>query len=131
MKILTNKIFIIISTIIVFISIITAANSGLGSSIFSFVKYIPGQDKTAHFILFGVITIIIIIATNYRTVKVYKYNIYWGAILVWFVASFEEVSQVWVDNRSFDFIDLLVDSLGIIVSHLLLKILLSSNRKNT
>lgn len=99
--------YFIIAIAIFFISIITIANSTIGVDVFSFVKYVPGGDKTLHFMLFGTMTLILTLALNVKP--------YIVSTLIFIIAFIEEVSQIWVESRTFDYMDLMADFMGIVI----------------
>ena len=93
--------------------IIYLANTGGNSIFFDLVRSIPNGDKFGHAGLFGFLTLIIIIASKYRSFKLGKLNIYYGVIVVIPFIIGEELSQAFIASRTFDFVDIVADFIGV------------------
>ena len=96
--------------------IIYLANTGGSSIFFDFVRSIPNGDKLGHLGLFGFLTLVAITGLRFRTLSCGKFNIYYGAVLVMLFVVGEEMSQAFIPSRTFDFIDLAADSVGIFLA---------------
>ena len=94
--------------------IIFQANIGSKNIFFDLVHLIPYGDKLGHFILYGTLSILTTIAFNYKCCLIMSYRVPIGAILVLVIAIVEEVSQIFLSNRTFDMIDISADIAGII-----------------
>jgi VanZ family protein len=95
--------------------IIFQANTGRNNIIFELVNVIPYGDKISHFILYGTLSLLTVIALNYRCIKIKRLSIPLGAIVVLFVAILEEITQLFVSNRTFEIADISADIAGIFV----------------
>ena len=117
--------FIIMFSLIIFI-----ADSEDGMKIFSFVRNIPGGDKSGHFVVFALFAIVVNLFLDFRYVSIKKKKILLGSVIVFFIASIEELSQIWIPNRTFDLVDLFADSMGILLVSLLTKKRLGTDANN-
>lgn len=81
--------------------------------IFSPIRSIPFGDKIGHFLLMGGLSFLINLSLRCRTVAVRSRRMLLGTTIVILVVTLEEVSQLFVQYRSFDLVDLLFDYLGI------------------
>jgi hypothetical protein len=95
--------------------IIFQANSGSKNIFFDLVDLIPYGDKLGHFILYGTLSILTTIAFNYKYLLVISYRLPIGAIIVLVIAIVEEVSQIFLSNRTFDMVDISADIAGIFI----------------
>ena len=93
--------------------IIYLANTGGNSIFFDLVRSIPNGDKFGHAGLFGFLTLIIIIASKYLSFKLGKLNIYYGVMVVIPLIIGEELSQAFIASRTFDFVDIVADFIGV------------------
>ena len=118
-KIMFRKIFIHITTIsfILFLGfIIYAANARIDFFVFKALKYIPLSDKLGHFGLVGLLTFLVNLSLKHKIIGFFRLNIYLGSIIVFCLFTFEESSQVWINNRTFDLVDLAFNYLGIAIA---------------
>ncbi len=100
--------------------IIYLANTGQRSVFFDLVRAIPYGDKLGHFVLFGTLTALAVMATGFKKVSVGKAQLFLAVPIVSAVVLLEELSQGFFATRTFDLMDLLFDGLGIAVATLLL-----------
>jgi VanZ family protein len=96
--------------------IIYLANTGGGSVFFDFVRVLPYGDKLGHAGLFGFLTLVTIVALKYRCLQLGKLRIYSGVVAVVLFVVCEEISQVFISSRTFDFTDLTADMAGILLA---------------
>jgi len=75
---------------------------------------VPFGDKIGHFLLFGTLALLINKALNFRIVRKWNLRFYFGSVIVLTFAICEEFTQLAFDNRTFDFVDMLFDVLGVI-----------------
>lgn len=95
--------------------IIYTADTG-GTIIFTrMIKFLPYPDKWGHFMLFGVLSLLINMALQYQRISVFNKRIYLGTLLVSVFAFLEELSQGFLATRSLDHLDLLADAFGILL----------------
>ena len=93
--------------------IIYLANTGGNSIFFDFVRTLPYGDKLGHASLFGFLTLVAVIGLRFRSLKLGKLRIYYGVAAVVLFVVCEELSQAFIPSRTFDFIDLVADMVGI------------------
>ena len=94
-------------------SVIYQANTGKENLLFELVGAIPYGDKLGHFILFGTLTYLAIIASHYRTLKIMQLNSYVSVAMIVVFVVIEELSQLFIASRTFDLSDLAMDFFGI------------------
>jgi VanZ family protein len=95
--------------------IIVQANNGSSSIFFDLVHLIPYGDKLGHFILYGTLSLLTVIAFNYKCWLVLNYRLPIGAIIILLIAIMEEVTQLFLSNRAFDMADISADIAGIFI----------------
>ncbi|WP_299588329.1 VanZ family protein [uncultured Microbulbifer sp.] len=98
--------------------IIYLANTASNSICFDLVKAIPYGDKFGHIFLFGLLAFLAIVASRFRTFKLNALKIYYGTLGVLIFALTEEASQAFLPSRTFDFLDLGADLIGIALASL-------------
>lgn len=96
------------------ILIIFLANSGALHSVIKPLQQIPYFDKWGHFFLVGMLAFVVNIALSLRTIKLFKFKLLLGSLIVAVIMTLEEFSQAFVSSRTFDLIDLTADYVGII-----------------
>ena len=101
--------------------VIYMANAGQSSVFFDFVAAIPYGDKVGHAGLFGTLTFLAVLASRFAGWKAYNTKLYFGAIAVTLFVIGEEISQVFIPSRTFDFTDLSADAVGILLAALVLR----------
>jgi len=109
------KIFTVFSLLffIFILWIIYLADTGQNSRFFELIHGVPFGDKIGHFILYGVLTFGVVVATRFRVRKIASFTIFSGALYVTVFAVVEEVSQQFFAIRTLDGVDLFADGLGI------------------
>lgn len=90
------------------------ADDGHYNFIFAWIRGIPGGDKVGHFCLMGGLAFVVNFALGLRTFKVAKKSFLLGSAIVGTLVTLEEISQAWFPSRTFDFVDLTFDFLGIL-----------------
>ncbi len=93
--------------------IIYMADSGLGEPFFALVRRIPAGDKIGHFFLMGMLSFLVNISMSASKIRVFSFDILKGSLIIWVLVTLEEISQVFLQSRSFSFIDLACDYCGI------------------
>ena len=82
-----------------FILIVVAlANVGLVYEVFPFIKSVPGQDKTGHFILMGIMAFLANLSLRGRWVECYRVRLYLGSLIVLICVVAEEFFQLYNDR---------------------------------
>ncbi|MBU2930035.1 VanZ family protein [Winogradskyella psychrotolerans] len=104
---------IAIVCLVFIIWIIYSADSGKQNVFFNITDMIPFGDKIGHFFLFGILTLVVNIALQFKQFK-YWQKVPLGTLLVLVFVILEELSQGYFPNRTFDIMDLIADGLGIL-----------------
>ncbi|MGB7925300.1 MAG: VanZ family protein [Pyrinomonadaceae bacterium] len=81
--------------------------------LFRFIRNTPYGDKAGHFILMGLFSLLLNLALSCKTIKLWRFNLLMGSLIVALVVTLEEFSQIFIRYRSFDLVDLLFDYAGI------------------
>jgi polysaccharide biosynthesis protein VpsQ len=100
--------------ILILVGIIVLADIN-GTSYFMFMHYIPYGDKVGHFVLMGMFSLMLNLALRARTIRIWRLNYLLGSLIVAVLVLIEEISQIFVGGRTFDFGDLLSDYAGVLV----------------
>jgi VanZ family protein len=93
--------------------IICLADRADGQFIFTWIRAIPGGDKVGHLVLIGGLAFVVNYALVWRQIKLAGWNVLAGSFVVLVLATLEEASQLLLKTRSFDWLDLFFDYLGI------------------
>ena len=105
---------IIAAAFFVFIlSLTSLANAGYDCALFNSVRSLPHGDKLTHFLLFGLLTLMLNHALRFQTISFARIKLYAGTTAVAIFVLAEEFSQIYFPSRSFDLRDLAADSAGI------------------
>lgn len=96
--------------------IIFLADSGSSSIFFDFIRTLLYGDKFGHAGLFGLLTVLSIVAFKFKSFGVGKVKVYYGFVLVLLFAVVEELSQIFFPSRTFDLADLAADMAGMFVA---------------
>lgn len=75
----------------------------------------PGGDKICHFFLMGTMAMLANMSFYGAAIPFGRRRIFLGSALVFLFVAGEEFSQLYVEGRSFDWVDLTADVLGIMV----------------
>jgi VanZ family protein len=81
----------------------------------NFVGSIPYGDKLGHFLLMGGFSFLLNLVLNARTFRIWKFSYLLGSLIVLVIVTIEELSQMFVAGRTFDWSDLVFDFLGIFI----------------
>jgi VanZ family protein len=74
---------------------------------------LPYGDKIGHFFLMGTFSLLVNLALEARTVRFGRFTPLLGTLIVLLLVTLEEISQNWVDTRTFSLLDLAFDWAGI------------------
>jgi VanZ family protein len=88
--------------------IIFLADAGYAIEMFSALQD-AGLDKVGHFALIGMLAYFLNVSLGCRTWR----GLLLGSAIVFVAATAEEISQVWIENRHCDLLDLAADYAGI------------------
>lgn len=108
------KILLVVYVFVLAVIIFIASQKGT-RYLLNFVGNIPYGDKLGHFFLMGGFSFLLNLVLNARTFKLWKLNYLLGSLIVLIVVTIEEISQIFVAGRTFDWSDLVFDYLGIFV----------------
>lgn len=89
--------------------VIYQANTNPHSSLFKSIKLFPNSDKLGHFILFGILTLSINLAFQFKSYR----RVYLGTLIVSIFVLIEEATQYFIPTRTMSIIDLIADGVGI------------------
>jgi VanZ family protein len=95
--------------------VIALANEGELGVLAVIVHELPYTDKMGHFILMGLLAFFINLSLKCSTISIWNSNFLKGSIIIFILVTLEEVSQLLVETRTFDLMDLVADYLGIFV----------------
>jgi len=114
MKNARMKIFLIVYIFILAFIIFIASQKGT-RYLLNFVGNIPYGDKLGHFLLMGGFSFLLNLVLNARTFRIWKFSYLLGSLIVLVIVTIEELSQMFVAGRTFDWSDLVFDFLGIFI----------------
>lgn len=103
----------ILFALLIILIIILADTGGLG--FLRFLNRIPYGDKLGHFVLYGILTLLLDLAL-YRSLPLLDRRLLSlrTALILALLIGLEEFSQQYFPNRSFDLVDLAFSYLGVI-----------------
>jgi polysaccharide biosynthesis protein VpsQ len=94
-------------------SLIWLADTGQGRWFFSLAALIPGGDKTGHFVLFGMLAFLVKLVLRATVIRCGMVTVLLSSLIVMVFVISEEVSQLFFVTRTFEFLDISADLLGI------------------
>ncbi|NDJ78220.1 MAG: trypsin [Chloroflexi bacterium] len=95
--------------------VVIVADLGWGVILFTFLDWVPGGDKTGHFLLMGMLSLLVNISLGAARVERSPVPVLRGSLLVTVLVTLEEFSQLWLAARGFSLLDLAADYAGILV----------------
>ena len=100
----------------VFLAVVVyCADSRAHLQVFSFIRSVPGGDKSGHFLLMGGFTFLLNLSLSCRVVRIAGKPFLIGSIVALTLIFVEELSQRFIPYRTFDLLDLAADYLGVLV----------------
>jgi polysaccharide biosynthesis protein VpsQ len=99
--------------LLLIVGIIVADDFGRLRSIINLVTAVPSGDKYGHAIFIGTLAFLLNYALAGRMVKIGRHKILWGCVIVAVTITAEEISQIWIPSRTFDWGDLAANYFGI------------------
>lgn len=96
--------------------IVYTANTGGSFGLFSLGLKLPYGDKLGHFSLFGAFTFVLILGSNFHQSKYKSTQFYTVLPFVIAAITLEEFSQIFIERRNFDLLDLAADGLGLLAA---------------
>lgn len=106
------KIILFVYVFVIAVIIFLADRKGT-RYLLNFVGNIPYGDKLGHFCLMGGFSFLLNLVLKAKTIKFWKIEFLSGSLIVLVVVTIEEISQIFISGRSFDWSDLVFDFLGI------------------
>jgi len=105
--------FAVVAFILLLTTLLYIANTQ-GTGVFNGITgVIPYGDKVGHCLLYGLLTWVMIVFTKHKVFAVKSVAIYWGTAITFAFTSIEEGSQLFLSTRTFDWMDLLANAIGI------------------
>ncbi|WP_069470322.1 VanZ family protein [Candidatus Marithrix sp. Canyon 246] len=95
--------------------VIALANQGELGILAVIVYEVPYTDKLGHFILMGLLAFFLNLSLKCSTISILNSTFLKGSIIILILVTLEEISQLLVETRTFDLMDLFADYLGIFV----------------
>ena len=99
--------------------LIHVANTGGHNILLDFANDIPNGDKIGHFFLMGILAYLVNLLLECKSFKIGGLSLLKGSIIVGFCVIVEEFTQQFIPTRTFSYLDLLSDFLGILVFSLI------------
>jgi len=100
----------------IFISfIIYLADTANYNFAFRVIGHIPNGDKLMHGLLYGVMALLLNYGLNFKSKKIFGFNMQMGAIIVLTFAGLEEITQHWLPSRTCDIFDFVADTVGVVL----------------
>ncbi len=100
---------------LVLAGIVAIANLGYGAALFSLAHSVPYGDEICHFILMGLFSFFVNMAFSASRFRILSLNVLKGSFIVWAIVTVEEISQLFLQHRTFSVGDLMSDYAGILV----------------
>ena len=95
------------------VTLICLADAGRGGRLFLLVSHVPAGDKLGHVFLFGILALLTNAALGGSRMQWGSVSILKGSLFVLIPTVLEEFSQLCFRSRTFDWLDLLADGIGI------------------
>lgn len=93
--------------------VIYDADKGNYNVFIEFGRILPHSDKFFHALLYGLLAYFTNMALDLKRVKIKRFNILLGALIVTVFALGEEITQIPIATRNFDLLDIMSDLIGI------------------
>ena len=94
--------------------IIHVANTGGSNIILQTVHDIPAGDKLGHFFVMGTFAYLVNLLLACQTFKLGRFRVLNGSVIVLVCVVLEEMTHMFIRTRTFSYLDLLSDFLGIV-----------------
>ena len=104
--------------------VIWSATTEHPSIFFRIIDQAPWGDKLSHFLLVGLLTLLVNLSFRNRRISIGSRAWLLGSVLVMIVITLEELSQSLIPSRELDAMDLLANYLGVIVFGYVAKVLM-------
>lgn len=93
--------------------IVLLADNRQYHGLFDGIRRMPSGDKLGHFLLMGLLSFLLNVSFDCRTVRLFGRPLLLGGLVACAAVTLEEFSQIFVRYRTFDPLDLLFDYAGI------------------
>lgn len=97
------------------IGIIVLANRGGLEPYFGFLSWVPFGDKIGHFLLMGIMSLLVNLSFLAKRIRLGGLNFLLGSAIVIALVTAEELSQAFLPNRSLSLSDWMADIAGILL----------------
>lgn len=94
--------------------IISAANTKTNNGLLSFSGGVPYGDKIGHFLVMGLLSLLVNLLLNSRRQSIGKRKFLLGSLIVAGIVTAEEFTQIFIPSRTFSPFDLVADYAGIL-----------------
>lgn len=101
--------------VLLFLWIIYQADTGNNKDVFNLLEQIKYGDKYAHFLFFGVASLLLNLILKLRCIQVLGLKLYAGSCAVLLFSILEEMSQGLTPHRNLDELDIMANSMGVLV----------------
>lgn len=101
--------------IILIVAIIFIADMEQYRHLLQPIRGIPYGDKISHFLLMGLLALLVNLSFSCSRVKVFGIHFLKGSLIVTAIVTIEEFSQLFFKYRTFDLVDLFSDYMGILL----------------
>ena len=115
MKVLNIRLLFPLSFFIFIAFIIYLADTADHNFAFRLIGNIPYGDKFMHGLLYGVMALLLNYGLNFKSKKIFGFNMQIGAIIVLTFAGLEEITQYWLPSRTCDVFDFVADTVGVVL----------------
>ena len=121
MRLLNLRVLLPLSFFLFIGFIIYLADTANYNFAFRMIGAIPNGDKLMHALLYGLMAVFLNYGLNFKSYKIWGFNMQMGAIIVLTFAGLEEISQYWLPSRTCDIVDFVADTIGVIIFSILYK----------
>lgn len=108
--------FIFFTNIFVIVLLSVYPGSLLGLIFFGNDDVLPGSDKLHHFVAYFITTIFGLLAYSQKNIF---FQLSFSLLLL---GSILEIIQIWIPNRSFEFLDMLSNTSGVVIGLIVIQI---------
>jgi polysaccharide biosynthesis protein VpsQ len=105
----------LVAFVVVLAGLVLLADAGRGRWLFRLADWVPGGDKTGHFVLFGFLAFLVNVVMHGSGWRIGRLTLLHGSGIAALVALAEEVSQLGFAARTFDLFDLAAGFAGILL----------------
>ncbi len=116
-RLVLKVLFYAFSAALIWITLV--ANTGGNNFILKTVDSIPNGDKIGHFFVMGFLAYLANLVMECRSFKIGRINILTASAIVAIFVVLDEMTHIFIRTRTFSYLDLLSDFLGILAFSLL------------